>query len=252
MSHIRFALLALTALTLASCASNPAPIRSGGEQSGGGGGQNSFSVDPNSGPRRGANIQRLYPNARLFVCKGTRVSNAPPTDSDKEVIGYSRMVVVDGPGGTVPVVTAPANNACVSSGFGMRQLGSSPARMHNGIDIFSKPASRVFSGAAGKVLEAGYNGNYGLSVLMDHGKGVYTRYAHLNYVEDDIEPGAVLVYGHPIGLMGKSGQVTGIHLHYEILTGTYKPGVWGRGLKPRSPFEFPAWRDPRLAMLDRK
>ncbi|MAK60528.1 MAG: hypothetical protein CMK09_06090 [Ponticaulis sp.] len=251
MSDKIYALFAVSVLALASCATDPAPIRNGGASGQSGAGDTNFRVDPDSGPTQPANIQRLYPNARLFVCKGTRVSNAPATDSDLEVIGYSRMVVVKGPRGDVPVVTAPANNACVSSGYGMRTLGNSPTRMHNGIDIFSKPASRVFSGAAGTVLEAGYNGNYGLAVLMDHGNGVYTRYAHLNYIEDDIKPGAVLVYGHPIGLMGKSGQVTGIHLHYEILTGTYRAGVWGRGLKSHNPFDFPPWYDPRLAQLDR-
>lgn len=235
----RFAMIA--SLFLAACSSSTAPVREGRTVSSDG----VQRVRPESGEIRDANIKRLYPNKRLFVCEGTRVSNAPATGRSNEVVSYSRLVVVEGPGGPVPIVTAPANNACVSSGFGMRTL-SGKTRMHNGIDIFSNPASRVFSGGAGVVLETGYNGGYGLTVLIDHGNGVYTRYAHLNYIEDDIKPGAHLVYGHPIGLMGKSGQVTGIHLHYEILTGTYQPGVKGRGLKPHNPFDLPAWVDPRL------
>ncbi|MAP96507.1 MAG: hypothetical protein CMK07_16300 [Ponticaulis sp.] len=241
-------LTAAVALTifLSACASNKAPIRQGSLS-----GSGSIAPIPDaSGPRIDANVQRLYPNRKLFVCDGTRVSNKPPTDGNNEVVKYSRLIVVDGPGGNVPLVMAPANNACVTSGFGMRKLGNDPARMHNGIDIFSRPASRVFSGGSGTILEAGMNSGYGLSVLIDHGYGVYTRYAHLDYIEDDIKVGARLVYGHPIGRMGRSGQVTGIHLHYEILTGTYKAGVWGRGLKPRDPFSFPEWVDPRLAMLD--
>lgn len=241
MSASKLVITLSATLFLAACASSSAPIRQGGSVP-----REEFkTVRPESGEIRDANIKRLYPNKRLFVCRNMRVSNKPRVNGDNEVIGYSRLVVVRGPGGDVPVVTAPANNACVTSGFGMRTLGGK-TRMHNGIDIAAKPASRVFSGAAGTVIEAGYNSGYGLSVLIDHGKGVYTRYGHLNYIEDDIKVGAKLVYGHPLGLMGKSGQVTGIHLHYEILTGRYQAGVKGRGLKTHNPFDFPAWIDPRL------
>ncbi|MAT34768.1 MAG: hypothetical protein CMK06_06455 [Ponticaulis sp.] len=132
----------------------------------------------------------------------------------------------------------------MSSGFGERWN-----RVHKGLDIAARPASRVFSAGAGTIIEAGMNGGYGLTVLIDHGHNVYTRYAHLNYVEPNIKVGETVHYGEPLGLMGKSGHVTGIHLHYEILTGTYVAGAWGRGLTPRDPFSFPEWVDPRLAML---
>ncbi len=237
--------LSFTLLLMAACSSTPAPIhdRTQPVQPK----QSEYkSVRPESGETRAANIKRLYPNKKLFVCRGMTVSNQPETNAQKEVIFYSRLVVVRGPGGDVPVVTAPANNACISSGFGIRTL-KGQTRPHQGLDITSRPASRVFSGAAGRILEAGYNGGYGLSVLIDHGKGVYTRYAHLNHIEDDIKVGQNVVYGHPIGLMGRSGHVTGIHLHYEILTGRYKPGVWGRGLKAHDPFSFPPWIDDRLS-----
>ncbi len=237
MHAARLFLLAASGLLAAACASNSAaPIRGPGS-----GQQDQPIVRPESGEIQAANIKRLYPNKRLFVCRGTRVSNRPDTFGDNEVLNYSRLVVVN----DVPLVTAPANNACVSSGFGMRDLGDG-LRMHKGVDITSSPASRVFSGGAGRILEAGMNGGYGLAVLIDHGNGVYTRYAHLNHIEDDIKPGARVVYGHPIGLMGRSGHVTGIHLHYEILTGTYRKGVFGRGLTAHNPFDFPEWIDQRL------
>ena len=239
-----FAGVGLTsAIVLASCASTPAPIRDAGVR-----------TDPTytptvrsvSGPVQDANIRRLYPNDRLFVCGGIRVSNKPRIDSRNEVQGYSKLVVARGPGGNVPLVTAPANNACVTSGHGMRTLGGT-TRMHNGIDIQAIPASRVFSGGSGTVLERGRNSGYGLSVLIDHGKGVYTRYAHLNDIEADIQVGSKVVYGQPLGLMGRSGQVTGIHLHYEILTGKYREGIKGRGLESHNPFDLPAWIDDRIS-----
>lgn len=244
MHVFRFGVLPFTLLFMAACSSTPAPIhdRTMPEEK-----PKEFkTVRPESGDLQPANVKRLYPNKRLFVCRGMQVQNQPATSGDKEVLQYTRLVVVKGPGGEVPVVTAPANNACISSGFGMRTLNGR-TRQHEGLDITSRPASRVFSGAAGTILEAGYNGGYGLSILIDHGKGVYTRYAHLNRIEPDIKVGNKVVYGHPIGLMGQSGHVTGIHLHYEILTGTYRPGVPGRGLTPHDPFSFPPWVDPRLS-----
>ncbi len=149
------AVLSASALFLAACASNPAPVRNGRTQA---------TVPSASGPVIQANVERLYPNERLFLCSGSSVSNAPDTDSNREVIEYSRLVVVNG----VPLVTAPANNACVSSGFGIRTLNGR-TRPHNGLDITSRPASRVFSCCAGTILEAGYNSVFGLSILIDHG-----------------------------------------------------------------------------------
>ena len=239
---IRSALcLSVTLVFLAACASKPAPVRDGRSQ----GQANQIVVPPASGPVIEANVERLYPNKNLFLCGGS-VSNAPQTNSKKQVLKYSRLIVVDG---KVPLVTAPANNACVSSGFGMRTL-SGQTRPHQGLDIAARPASRVFAAGAGKVIEAGYNGGYGLAVLIDHGNGVFTRYGHLNYVEPNIKVGESIHYGEPLGLMGKSGHVTGIHLHYEILTGKYVAGARGRGLTARDPFSFPEWVDPRIAMLD--
>ena len=227
-------LLTAIGILLAACASSkPAPVRDATQPE-----REYRQVRSESGEIREANIKRLYPNDKLFVCRGMTVTNRPRTDSRDQVIGYSRLVVVDG---KVPIVTAPANNACVSSGMGQRW-----GKLHAGIDITSRPASLVFTGGAGTVIESGVNGGYGLAVLIDHGEGVYTRYAHLEFIEPDIKVGTIVHYGKQIGRMGQSGHVTGIHLHYEILTGKYKPGVRGRGLTARDPFSFPAWVDPRL------
>lgn len=242
MNFKPLAALSSTLILLAACATDPAPIRNARTQAPTPTSPSQYqTVRPESGPVIAENVERLYPNERLFLCRGNSVSNAPRTDSDGEVIQYSRLIVVDG---KVPLVTAPANNACISSGFGERWN-----RVHKGLDIAARPASRVFSAGAGTIIESGMNGGYGLTVLIDHGHNVYTRYAHLNYVEPNIKVGETVHYGEPLGLMGKSGHVTGIHLHYEILTGTYVAGAWGRGLTPRDPFSFPEWVDPRLAML---
>lgn len=230
-------LLSLSVLTLflSACSSSPAPV----DYKNQGRSVEYETVRPESGVLQEANIERLYPNKKLFVCRGIHVSNKPKTKGDEEVVNYYRLVVVNG---KVPVVTAPANNACITSGFGNRN-----GKPHKGLDIASRPASQVFSGAAGTIVEAGWNGGYGRAILIDHGNGVYTRYAHLEKIYDGIKVGAYVHYGKPIGKMGTSGHSTGIHLHYEILTGVYRPGIVGRGLTPHNPFDFPEWIDPRLS-----
>lgn len=246
--HLNKTHYALSAVILISaCASAPretVPIRTLPQPDGS---ERAFdSVRPESGPVQAANVDRLYPNDQLFVCRGMRVQNKPRVDSENRVLGYSKLVVVDGPYGEVPVVLAPANNACVSSGFGMRTLNDR-TRPHNGIDITSRPASYIFAGAAGTVLESGPNSGYGQAVLIDHGNGVYTRYGHMEYIRPEITEGARVVYGQGLGRMGKTGYSTGIHLHYEILTGDYVPNIRGRGLTPRDPFSFRPWVDNRLS-----
>lgn len=179
------------------------------------------------------NVERLYPPAELRLCQGARVSNAPPTDGARLVKGYSRLVLVNG---RVPLVTAPAPDVCLSSSFGPRF-----GRLHAGIDLQARPATRVFAGGSGVVREVEYARGYGRYILIDHGAGVFTRYAHLNSVKPSIAPGTRVWFGKPIGVMGRSGNATGIHLHYEILTGSYDTPRRSFGLTARDPFSFPPY-----------
>lgn len=172
------------------------------------------------------------PDADLRVCV-IRVSNAPPTDSYGRISGFSPLIVVDE---RVILASAPANNACLSSGFGPRF-----GRPHQGIDLQAKPASVVFSAGPGVIREANRANGYGLQVVIDHGDGVYTRYAHLQNISPNLAPGTRIGFGQPLGLMGKSGNATAIHLHYEVLTGRWGP-KGSFGLTAHNPLSFPAYQ----------
>jgi murein DD-endopeptidase MepM/ murein hydrolase activator NlpD len=103
----------------------------------------------------------------------------------------------------------------VTSGFGTRldPFTRSPA-LHSGVDFRAPTGTPVRAVAAGKIIEAGYNGGYGRMVEIDHGFGITTRYAHLYSIAvnegDRIEKGALL------GSVGSTGRSTGPHLHYEV------------------------------------
>ncbi len=142
------------------------------------------------------------------------------------------MVVVNG----VVLAAAPTNDVCVTSGFGPR--GS---RMHKGIDLQSRPAGPIYSAAPGTVLEVSIQRGFGNQVLIDHGSGVYTRYAHLASFAPVLRPGQKIGFGQPVGIMGATGNATAIHLHYEILTGNYNNPKRSYGLTANNPLSFPAW-----------
>jgi murein DD-endopeptidase MepM/ murein hydrolase activator NlpD len=115
----------------------------------------------------------------------------------------------------VPVRRPILGESEVTSGFGMRvdpflkQLA-----LHTGVDFRSEPGDPVRAAAAGRVMQAGVNGGYGLMVEIDHGNGLTTRYAHLSAVM--VSEGAHVAVGDPIGRVGTTGRSTGPHLHYEV------------------------------------
>jgi murein DD-endopeptidase MepM/ murein hydrolase activator NlpD len=87
---------------------------------------------------------------------------------------------------------------------------------HRGTDIGAACGNDVLAASGGVVAEAGWNGTYGNWILLDHGSGVATGYAHL--AEDGIYAalGQRVVAGQPIGAVGTTGASTGCHLHYEV------------------------------------
>lgn len=92
--------------------------------------------------------------------------------------------------------------------------------MHKGIDI-ARPANRNILAADNGVVEfAGYdNGGYGNKIIINHNNGMKTVYAHLSSIS--VSVGQTVEKGKVIGIMGSTGNSTGIHLHFEL----YKNGA---------------------------
>ncbi|MDE3154050.1 MAG: M23 family metallopeptidase [Acidobacteriota bacterium] len=87
---------------------------------------------------------------------------------------------------------------------------------HQGIDISADKGTPVFATADGTVEFAGYStGGYGKMVMLRHGFGLETRYAHLSRVA--VKDGEHVTRGQTIGFVGETGRATGYNLHYEIL-----------------------------------
>ncbi|MGP4107830.1 peptidoglycan DD-metalloendopeptidase family protein [Virgibacillus sp. L01] len=108
----------------------------------------------------------------------------------------------------------PAVGGYVSSNIGMR-WGS----MHKGMDI-AQPSNRsILAADNGTVVSAGWDsGGYGNKIVINHNNGMKTIYAHLSSIS--VSPGQTVEKGSKIGVMGTTGNSTGIHLHFEL----YKNG----------------------------
>lgn len=89
-------------------------------------------------------------------------------------------------------------------------------RMHEGLDFRAHIGDKVFATGDGVVKYAGLKGTYGRLLIIDHGYGYETYYAHLSSIAKGIKPGTKIDRGDLIAFSGQSGQVEGPHLHYEI------------------------------------
>lgn len=104
----------------------------------------------------------------------------------------------------------------LSSTFGYRPDPLSGVRgHHSAIDISADKGTPVVATADGTVESAGYNGNYGNLLVVDHGFGVKTKYGHLQGFA--VKQGSTVRRGDVVGYVGATGRTTGAHLHYEIL-----------------------------------
>ncbi|MBE3597077.1 MAG: M23 family metallopeptidase [Hydrogenibacillus sp.] len=103
----------------------------------------------------------------------------------------------------------PTKGGYITSGFGSRRGG-----FHSGIDISGVADRSIMAADNGTVSFAGWDGGYGNLVIIDHGNGYSTRYGHLAQIT--VSDGQKVAKGQKIGVMGATGDATGVHLHFEI------------------------------------
>lgn len=103
----------------------------------------------------------------------------------------------------------------ITSAYGKRVSPfSGRVEMHEGLDIAAKYGTQILAAADGKITFAGYKGFYGKMIVIDHGYGVETKYAHIS--EFLKKAGDRVKKGDPIAQVGNTGRSTGAHLHYEV------------------------------------
>ncbi|MEU7054927.1 M23 family metallopeptidase [Streptomyces sp. NPDC046197] len=113
----------------------------------------------------------------------------------------------------------PVKRYTLSAGFD--QAGSHWVHKHSGQDFAVPTGTEVLAAHGGTVVKAGPNGAgdgpaYGNAVVIKHGDGTYSQYAHLSRI--DVQVGQIVATGQHIALSGSTGNSTGPHLHFEIRT----------------------------------
>ena len=103
----------------------------------------------------------------------------------------------------------------MTSGFAYRRSPFTGRReFHKGLDIANRVGTPIIAPASGVVARTGREGGYGRTIVVNHGYGLSTRYAHLHRIL--VKPGQLISRGDKIALLGNSGRSTGSHLHYEV------------------------------------
>ena len=102
-----------------------------------------------------------------------------------------------------------------ASGYGMRiDPIYKTSKFHEGMDFSASTGTPIYATGNGTVTKAGWQSGYGRVVVINHGYGYETLYAHMNKI--DVRKGQRVVRGEVIGEVGNTGKSTGPHLHYEV------------------------------------
>lgn len=109
----------------------------------------------------------------------------------------------------------PSATRTITSQYGYRNNPvTGEYKLHAGTDVGASMGSSIFAAAAGQVVTATYSSSYGNYILINHGSGYYTLYAHCSSLR--VSAGQTVIQGQTIGLVGSTGNSTGPHLHFEI------------------------------------
>lgn len=132
--------------------------------------------------------------------------------NDLDVLGEtldSRRLLLESVPGGWPV------RGTLSSVFGVRNSPFTETPVfHHGLDIVAQAGATVLASASGVVVKSGYEALSGNMVVVDHGAGYRSVYAHLSSCS--VEEGAFVNRGEELGKVGSTGRSTGPHLHYEV------------------------------------
>ena len=128
---------------------------------------------------------------------------------DREIIKKAEARVIHRGKKVRPEYILPVTNYRYTSKFGPRW-----GRNHNGIDLAVPMYSNVVAARDGVVIQSGWNGGYGISVYIDHGNGIVTRYGHLSQAL--VSVGETVKQGQLIAKSGSTGDSTGPHVHFEF------------------------------------
>jgi murein DD-endopeptidase MepM/ murein hydrolase activator NlpD len=167
-----------------------------------------------------SSVDDLVKGATVII-PGGELAQAPvkSTAKAKPAAAASSKIKQGGSMGAVNSTGNTADGSFSSSFANPAPAGRLSQGIHgwNGVDIAAPQGSPIYAAAAGSVIVSrvgGWNGGYGNYVVIDHGNGVQTLYAHMS--TDGVSVGETVSRGQNIGTVGNTGQATGYHVHFEV------------------------------------
>lgn len=147
---------------------------------------------------------------KQVILMGTAKQTAYAAGNEHDTAGHTSCVTYEGPiqQGTGSFI-CPLTGYKLGSPYGMRN-----GRMHFGVDLLAPAGTDIMAADTGTVVFTGYRNSYGLLVIVDHGNGFSTYYAHCSAVS--VKAGDNVQKGMKIADVGRTGNATGTHVHFEI------------------------------------
>lgn len=161
-----------------------------------------------SGASLAAGQTVIIPNGELPSTPKPVTTTKKPASTGKKSAASGNSKVLGGGGPAIGGFAWPVANGRLTQGL----------HGWNSADIGAYPDANILASAAGTVTVArnnsGWNGGYGNYVVISHANGTQTLYAHMREVT--VSMGETVTQGQAIGLMGRTGKTTGVHLHFEV------------------------------------
>ena len=159
---------------------------------------------------------KSYASQRLKVPPDkVKLSKEDLARHERERARLAQIVATFTDSASVPMAMRQPVPGSRSSSFGLRRYFNGRARNpHSGMDIAAPTGTPVVAATGGRVLDTGDYFFSGRTVILDHGQGLLSLYAHLS--EIDAQAQQLVAAGEPIGKVGATGRVTGPHLHFSV------------------------------------
>lgn len=138
-----------------------------------------------------------------------KLYQAPVVKKKYTSTGISTTANTTGPKVSLSVALVRPVSGTITSRFGRRSGGT-----HTGLDIATSRGTSIVAAAGGTVTSASYRGSYGNLIIISHGNGIETYYAHCDSI--NVSAGQTVSQGQLIGRVGSTGNSTGPHLHLEV------------------------------------
>lgn len=182
-----------------------------------------WQVDFVADTREGDNFKVIYEERYLdgeYVMPG-KILAARYTNDGETFYGYwfeSGYYDQDGNSLQKQFLKAPLQYKYISSGYSYGRVNPVTRKVapHRGIDYAAPAGTPAVSVGDGTVVQAGWNGPYGISTLIRHNDTYQSRYGHFSRLAKGIKVGAKVKQGQIVGYVGSTGESTGPHLHYEM------------------------------------